>query len=76
MITIDNLTVKYGGLVALDALSLNLSEDVVGLIGPNGAGKTTLTNAFSGFAPIAEGRIGVPGMGTGLEVRVLYGASW
>ncbi len=57
MITIDNLTVKYGGLVALDALSLNLSEDVVGLIGPNGAGKTTLTNAFSGFAPIAEGRI-------------------
>lgn len=57
MITIDNLTVKYGGVVALDALSLTIKDDVTGLIGPNGAGKTTLTNAFSGFAPIANGRI-------------------
>lgn len=57
MITIENLTVKYGGVVALDALSLTIKDDVTGLIGPNGAGKTTLTNAFSGFAPIANGRI-------------------
>ena len=62
MITIDNLTVKYGGVVALDALSLTIADDVVGLIGPNGAGKTTLTNAFSGFAPIAGGRINIDGL--------------
>lgn len=61
MITIENLTVAYGGVVALDSLNLHLSDDVVGLIGPNGAGKTTLTNAFSGFAPIRSGSIIVDG---------------
>lgn len=61
MINIENLTVKYGGVVALDHLTLSVTDDVVGLIGPNGAGKTTMTNAFSGFAPIAEGNIIVEG---------------
>lgn len=62
MITIENLTVAYGGVVALDSLDLSLTDDVVGLIGPNGAGKTTLTNAFSGFAPIRSGSIVIDGM--------------
>lgn len=62
MITIENLTVKYGGVVALDSLTLNVTDDVVGLIGPNGAGKTTMTNAFSGFAPITDGNIIIDGM--------------
>ena len=61
MITIENLTVKYGGVVALDALTLSVADDVVGLIGPNGAGKTTMTNAFSGFAPVTAGQIVVDG---------------
>lgn len=61
MITIDNLTVKYGGVVALDHLTLNVADDVMGLIGPNGAGKTTMTNAFSGFAPVTGGEIVVNG---------------
>lgn len=61
MITIENLTVKYGGVVALDGLTLNLSDDVIGLIGPNGAGKTTMTNAFSGFAPVTDGSIVIDG---------------
>lgn len=61
MINIENLTVKYGGVVALDHLTLGIKDDVVGLIGPNGAGKTTMTNAFSGFAPIAEGSIIIEG---------------
>lgn len=62
MITIDNLSVKYGGVVALDAVSLTLKDDVTGLIGPNGAGKTTMTNAFSGFAPISGGSIVIDGL--------------
>lgn len=62
MISIENLTVKYGGVVALDAMTLTMADDVVGLIGPNGAGKTTMTNAFSGFAPIAAGNILIDGM--------------
>jgi len=62
MITIENLTVKYGGVVALDSLTLNISDDVVGLIGPNGAGKTTMTNAFSGFAPVTNGTVVIDGV--------------
>lgn len=62
MIAIENLTVKYGGVVALDSLSLEITDDVVGLIGPNGAGKTTLTNAFSGFAPVTAGSIKIDGL--------------
>lgn len=62
MIDIDNLTVRYGGVVALDHLTLRVADDVVGLIERNGAGKTTMTNAFFGFAPIAAGNIIVDGM--------------
>ncbi len=62
MIEIKGLSVKYGGVVALDNVSLSLTDDVTGLIGPNGAGKTTMTNAFSGFAPIAGGKIMVDGL--------------
>ena len=57
MIEIRNLTVKYGGVVALDDLTLTVQDAVTGLIGPNGAGKTTLTNALSGFAPITAGSV-------------------
>lgn len=62
MIKIDHLTVKFGGVVALDDLSLIIDADVTGLIGPNGAGKTTLTNAFSGFINIHVGAILVDGL--------------
>ena len=62
MISIDGLSVKYGGVVALDNVTLTLHDDVTGLIGPNGAGKTTMTNAFSGFAPIAGGKIVIDGL--------------
>lgn len=61
MIDMQNLTVRYGGVVALDNVSLHLTDDVIGLIGPNGAGKTTLINAFSGFAPVAGGTVGING---------------
>ncbi|WP_390911068.1 ATP-binding cassette domain-containing protein [Pseudosulfitobacter sp. SM2401] len=62
MISIENLTVKYGGVVALDNLTLAIDDDVIGLIGPNGAGKTTMTNAFSGFAPVTSGRVVIDGL--------------
>lgn len=62
MIDVKNLTVRFGGVVALNALTLKITDDVVGLIGPNGAGKTTLTNAFSGFVTVASGSISVNGL--------------
>ncbi|MCB1427987.1 MAG: ATP-binding cassette domain-containing protein [Nitratireductor sp.] len=51
MIELTNLTVRFGGVVALDAVSASFSRPINGIIGPNGAGKTTLMNVISGFLP-------------------------
>lgn len=54
----DNVKVQYGGLVAVNDVSLSLARgQVLGLIGPNGAGKSTLFNAITGFAPVASGSV-------------------
>ncbi len=55
---VDQLTVRFGGLVAVDGASLRVSRgEIAGLIGPNGAGKTTLFNAVSGLVRPTSGRI-------------------
>jgi len=57
MLQLENVTVRFGGLTAVNNVSLQVgSGDVVGLVGANGAGKTTLFNAISGLAR-AGGRI-------------------
>ena len=61
-LSISNLTVKFGGLTALDDVFLNLdSNQVVGLIGPNGAGKTTLFNAICGIVEPTSGKLTLSG---------------
>ncbi len=58
LLKVDNLTMRFGGVVAIDNLSLSVQEgEIRGLIGPNGAGKTTLFNALSGRYPATEGRL-------------------
>ena len=49
---VESLSVRYGGVIAVDSLSFEVKPgQVVGLIGPNGAGKTSLMDAVSGFTP-------------------------
>jgi len=51
ILSLKNLRVAYGGVVAIDDVSFDVPTGaIVGLIGPNGAGKTTLVDAVSGFA--------------------------
>ncbi len=49
MLRLDRISVHFGGLTAVNQVSLEMGEaGIVGLVGPNGAGKTTLFNAISG----------------------------
>jgi branched-chain amino acid transport system permease protein len=55
---VRNLTVRFGGITAVDDVSLSIAPgEIVGLIGPNGAGKSTLIDALTGFARPASGTI-------------------
>lgn len=57
VLSAEEVTVRFGGLVAVDAASLEVREgEIVGLIGANGAGKTTFFNAMAGFVQPQEGR--------------------
>jgi branched-chain amino acid transport system ATP-binding protein len=59
---ISGVTVRFGGLIALDDVSLSTApRQVTGIIGPNGAGKTTLLNAACGFVRPESGSISFEG---------------
>jgi branched-chain amino acid transport system ATP-binding protein len=58
ILTVEHLTMRFGGLVAVGDLSFNVGRgDITALIGPNGAGKTTVFNCVTGFYKPTEGRI-------------------
>lgn len=58
ILEVENLTLRFGGLLALDDVSFSIGEgEILGLIGPNGAGKTTCFNAVTGVYRPTSGDI-------------------
>jgi len=74
-LTVQGVTVRYGGVVAAENISLTVrSGSITGLIGPNGAGKTTIFNACSGIVHAATGTVTLGShrlnrLGTGARAR-------
>jgi branched-chain amino acid transport system ATP-binding protein len=62
VLSLDNISVRFGGIAALNGVSLEAKAgEVLGIIGPNGAGKTTLFDVVSGIRPPNEGRVVLDG---------------
>jgi ABC-2 type transport system ATP-binding protein len=70
MISIRNLTRRYGSLTAVSNVSLEIqSGEVVGLLGHNGAGKTTVMKILTGFLEASEGQVSVGGIDVDVDRR-------
>lgn len=62
IVQVENLIKRYNNMLAIDNLSLDISEgDIFGLLGPNGAGKTTLINSMLGLTKVDSGSIKIFG---------------
>ena len=68
MISINNLTVAYGGFTLLHEINFHISEsDKIGLVGKNGAGKSTILKLICGLQSPTNGKVAVPN-----DVRIGY----
>ena len=73
LLELENVTIRFGGLVAVSDVCLKVGEgELIGLIGPNGAGKTTVFNMITGVYQPTDGKISFAGQPTaGLKSHVL-----
>ena len=70
LLAVDGLTVRFGGLTALDDVSFDIRRgEILGLIGPNGAGKTTCFNIMTGVYRPTVGDILLEGQSLGRMKR-------
>ena len=61
-ISISNLTVRFGEVLAVDDVSLDIAEgEFVSIVGPSGCGKTTVLNLLTGLVPLTQGSISLLG---------------
>ena len=77
LLRVENLTMRFGGLVAVNALTFAVGRgEITALIGPNGAGKTTVFNCITGFYKPTEGRMSLalaPGAFAGVAAATASG---
>ena len=72
MVVLDHVTVRYGKRIALNDVTLQIGEGIVGLLGPNGAGKSTMLKTLLGFCKPSSGTaqlFGIQAGKGGREVR-------
>src|SRR3990172_4431900 len=70
---IHNLSVRFGDIVALDKLSLQIETGLrVAVVGPNGAGKSTLFNVIAGILPASSGELHVHGHSPSRHICIAY----
>ena len=76
LLACESLSMRFGGLVALNQLSLAVNAgEVLGLIGPNGSGKTTFFNVITGIYQASEGRVDYRGKDlTQMKAQEIYRA--
>ncbi len=56
MISVKNVTKKYGNFIAVEGINFQIEEgEIIGLLGPNGAGKSTTMNMITGYIEPSEG---------------------
>jgi branched-chain amino acid transport system ATP-binding protein len=71
LLVVEHLTMRFGGLVAVNDLSFQVGRgDITALIGPNGAGKTTVFNCVTGFYKPTEGRLALARAGVAAAADV------
>src|SRR5688500_15784497 len=76
VVTLDNVTVRYGKQAALQDVTVAFAPGAVGLLGPNGAGKSTMIKSLLGFIVPERGGMRVLGMdvtGSALAIRTRIG---
>lgn len=62
MISVKNVTKKYGNFIAVESINFQIEEgEIIGLLGPNGAGKSTTMNMITGYIEPSEGEIIIGG---------------
>jgi branched-chain amino acid transport system ATP-binding protein len=61
LISVEDLTIQFGGIRAVDGVTIDLANGCCGIIGPNGAGKTTLLDCLAGVRPPTTGRVRLGG---------------
>ncbi len=72
MITVENLTKRYGATTAIEAVSFQVPKgQVVGFLGPNGAGKTTTMRIITGSLGATEGSVTIDGLDVFKKPRVV-----
>jgi len=74
LLTVEHLTMRFGGLVAIDDVSFEAADaQITAIIGPNGAGKTTVFNCLTGFYKPTVGQLAFHGDGEELLLEQMEG---